>query len=322
MQTHLILMACSATKKTTPAPAIDLYQGVMYSTFRANTLATMPAVIILSAKHGFIEADRVIDPYEQRMTDARAGEMLAELQTFDAIAWPHGVRSIFLAGGKTYRRVMRAAIERRIELGLLDRDVTIEETDGAGIGYQRAQLGAYLRTITTTEKKDVTAIIIYGPKGSGKTTHAKALAAHYGKANIVDDFAFYSSRWRRVSDMPADTLFITSHKVSLDGPGKDSFIYIDDACRAAGLTPHPMLSRTSRESQRDDSDMEASRRSNHPAHLFVDAVVARHYYAPARSIGKALAYEAIGHAIGLGIEPHRIADVAHDYIEKAIKANA
>ena len=103
--------------------------------------------MILSAKHGFLPADQVIEPYEQRMSDARADEMLAELPDFDAIEWPAGVRSIFLAGGKTYRRVMRAAIERRIELGLLDRDLSIVETHG-GIGYQRAQLGAYLRALT------------------------------------------------------------------------------------------------------------------------------------------------------------------------------
>jgi hypothetical protein len=146
MQKHLILMACSATKAATPSPAFELYQGVMYSTFRANAPATRPAVVILSAKRGFVAADQVVEPYEQRMTEARADEMLAELPDFDAIEWPAGVRSILLAGGKTYRRVMRSAIERRIELGLLSRDVTIEQTAG-GIGYQRAQLGAYLRAM-------------------------------------------------------------------------------------------------------------------------------------------------------------------------------
>lgn len=87
--------------------------------------------------------------------------MLAKLADLDSIAWPTGVRSILLAGGKTYRRVMRAAIKRRIELGLLDTDVIIEQTSG-GIGYQRAQLGAYLRNLqhhqqqarSLLEKKD------------------------------------------------------------------------------------------------------------------------------------------------------------------------
>lgn len=142
-------MACSATKGRQAAPAMDLYQGVMYSTFRANAPAARPAVVILSAKHGFIEADRVIEPYEQRMTEARADEMIAELPGFDSVEWPAGVRSILLAGGKTYQRVMRAAINRRIELGLLDSDISIEQTSG-GIGYQRAQLGAYLRNLPNT----------------------------------------------------------------------------------------------------------------------------------------------------------------------------
>lgn len=144
--TSLIIMACSATKGGHTAPAMDLYQGVMYSTFRANAPAARPAVVILSAKHGFIEAGRVIEPYEQRMTEARADEMIAELAGFDSVEWPAGVRSILLAGGKTYRRVMRAAIKRRIDLCLLDSNLTIEETSG-GIGYQRAQLGAYLRNL-------------------------------------------------------------------------------------------------------------------------------------------------------------------------------
>ncbi|MGC6114768.1 hypothetical protein VU643_22490 [Klebsiella aerogenes] len=143
----LIIMACSATKGRLASPAIDLYQGVMYSTFRANVPAIWPAVVILSAKHGFIESGRVIAPYEQLMTETRAGEMVAGLPAFDSIEWPDGVRSILLAGGKTYRKVMLAAIERRKALGLLDSDVIIEQTSG-GIGYQRAQLGAYLRNLT------------------------------------------------------------------------------------------------------------------------------------------------------------------------------
>jgi hypothetical protein len=137
-------MACSATKGTTPAPAFELYRGVMYSTFRANAPALRPAVVILSAKHGFVSADQILEPYEQRMSEARGDVMLAELARFDAITWPTDVRTVFLAGGKDYRRVMRAALDRRIRLGSIAADVSIQETAG-GIGYQRAQLGGYLR---------------------------------------------------------------------------------------------------------------------------------------------------------------------------------
>ena len=80
------------------------------------------------------------------MTAERACEMVAELSAFDSIEWPSGVRSILLAGGKNYQKVMWAAIERRIKLGLLDAKIIIDQTSG-GIGYQRAQLGAYLRNL-------------------------------------------------------------------------------------------------------------------------------------------------------------------------------
>jgi hypothetical protein len=62
--------------------------------------------------------------------------------------------------------------------------------------------------------------------------------------------------------------------------------------------------------------------TTHPAHLYVDAAVKRIYFAPARSYGKRLAYEALEHAIALGTEPSRIADVAHAYIDKELKENA
>ena len=62
--------------------------------------------------------------------------------------------------------------------------------------------------------------------------------------------------------------------------------------------------------------------STHPAHLYVDAFAKRIAFAPARRFGKQLAYDAIQHAITLGTEPSRIADVAHTYIDEALTANA
>lgn len=36
----------------------------------------------------------------------------------------------------------------------------------------------------------MSAVIIYGPQGCGKTRFASMLAAHYGKSTIVDDWSF------------------------------------------------------------------------------------------------------------------------------------
>jgi hypothetical protein len=139
----LVLMACSGAKGTRAAPGFDLYRGVMYSTFRANAGSAPPAVVILSAEHGFIDPRLMLSPYDRRMDRNRSDEMLGEPSRFDRAAWP-AASEILLAGGELYRRVMRAAIARRIAAGKLPADVRVSETSG-GIGYQRSQLGAWLR---------------------------------------------------------------------------------------------------------------------------------------------------------------------------------
>lgn len=142
----LVMMACSATKASVQAPAFDLYQGVMYKTFRAcvKPLAR-PEVVILSAMHGFVQADAILAPYEQRMTKARADAMLADLPRFmKAVCWPDSITQVFLAGGKEYRVVMRAA------MASVYPNIKVEECFG-GIGYQRSQLGNYLQSLVPSK---------------------------------------------------------------------------------------------------------------------------------------------------------------------------
>lgn len=140
----LLLLACSGTKLDRPAPAMDLYQGVMYESYRAHVRPeASPNVLILSARHGFIDPRDVIAPYDQRMTAERADEILADLPAFAASTdWPTQVGEVLLAGGKEYRRVMRAALVRQYNALPL----TVHETTG-GIGMQRSQLGAFLDSI-------------------------------------------------------------------------------------------------------------------------------------------------------------------------------
>jgi hypothetical protein len=144
----VVILACSATKLPHAAPALELYQGPMYSTFRANVKsAARPHVVILSALHGFIPDDQVIEPYEQRLTPERANEMMSKLDDFMRGNIPAGSRKVLLAGGREYRRVMRAAVERQLARGELP-GVKVSETSG-GIGYQRQQLGAFLRGLVS-----------------------------------------------------------------------------------------------------------------------------------------------------------------------------
>lgn len=55
----------------------------------------------------------------------------------------------------------------------------------------------------THQTRPQTGVVIYGPQGCGKTTHALALAAYFGKTRIVDD-------WEPGYRVQDDTLALTS----------------------------------------------------------------------------------------------------------------
>ncbi|HLY89074.1 MAG TPA: hypothetical protein VKQ27_08825 [Acetobacteraceae bacterium] len=149
----LLIMSCCATKRPNPAPmpAIDRYDGPMWQTLRAR-LAELPAAVaamrsgelvvrVLSAQHGFIPVDIAILPYEQRLTSRRADDLLS-MCTSDhaAIADVFAeAEAVMFAGGALYRDTMW-----RASRGGLAQIMKVSETDGAGIGEHRAQLGDWL----------------------------------------------------------------------------------------------------------------------------------------------------------------------------------
>ena len=74
-------------------------------------------------------------------------------------------------------------------------------------------------------------IIIHGPQGCGKTTHAAALASHFGCHTIVDE-----EDW--VGGSPAGVLILTQ-----DDPGplaNARVMSFEEACRQAGLAAAPL----------------------------------------------------------------------------------
>lgn len=136
----LLMLSCSALKAAAPAPAMELYRGVLYQTFASHVRGgAAPAVVILSALHGFIESSATISPYEQRMDKRRADHFIEHLnQCRQGIHWPPVASGVFLAGGHDYRRVMRAAA------AAIGAQLPVTEVSG-GIGMQRSQLGKFLR---------------------------------------------------------------------------------------------------------------------------------------------------------------------------------
>lgn len=146
MSKPLILMPCSRAKLDRPAPAADLYQGVMWQSLRANSPAGVQAhIVVLSALHGFISGSRVVAPYDRFLTPARAREFEFDLEQFiDSVEWPKDVTRVLLAGGGLYRYLMRRMVGELIRAGKLADTLEFSEVSG-GIGLQRSQIGQFAR---------------------------------------------------------------------------------------------------------------------------------------------------------------------------------
>lgn len=156
----LLIMACSGKKHPSPETmaALHRYQGPMWSTLRAALDEVhpghQPQVWFLSAKYGFHPANIEIADYELKLTEHRARDLLknpcSEWREFGEAAMT--VDRVMFAGGALYRNTMRRAID---QLGYPEVDwPTIVETDGGGIGYQRAQLRAWITGKADTESGD------------------------------------------------------------------------------------------------------------------------------------------------------------------------
>lgn len=147
-QRQLLLMACSASKRGGFRPAIDLYDGVMYQTYRKHVNPrARPRLVILSAEHGFISPNEGIVTYERKFDTQRADEFIATLpHLVGRLLWPRGLQSVVLCGGTEYRRVMRAALDHLVARGILPAGAPTLAFSG-GIGEQRQQLGEFLRDL-------------------------------------------------------------------------------------------------------------------------------------------------------------------------------
>lgn len=85
---RLIILACSARKLASPAKAVDIYQGAIFKFGRQYAERNGYEIVILSALHGFLKPDTVIEPYNVKMKKPYVGP------------WPVGEG--FYVGGQLY----------------------------------------------------------------------------------------------------------------------------------------------------------------------------------------------------------------------------
>jgi hypothetical protein len=138
----LVIIPCGGAKLTEPAPAADIYIGSMFAdTLRtARTMTSDENIRILSAKHGLMKLDEIVEPYNVKMGDADSisADDLRDQVTELHEQYSHFDYRIHTLLPKAYYRELWAAVhtgQRRAAFKLWN------HFDGcAGIGYQKAAL--------------------------------------------------------------------------------------------------------------------------------------------------------------------------------------
>lgn len=73
---HVVLISCVKGKKAHKARCRDLYDSDLFRKSLAYAEKLKPsAVYVLSAKHGLLDLDEEIDPYEQTLKTTRIGDV-------------------------------------------------------------------------------------------------------------------------------------------------------------------------------------------------------------------------------------------------------
>lgn len=93
----LMLVSCCGPKLSRAAPAKDLYQSQLFKLARAYAERSGHPWVILSALHGVVLPDQVIEPYDQRMPTQQTARR----------SWGAGTSQALLAaaGGRRMRYV-------------------------------------------------------------------------------------------------------------------------------------------------------------------------------------------------------------------------
>ena len=138
----LVVIPCGGAKLDKPASAAELYIGSMFKdTLRtARAMADDADIRILSAKHGLVKLDQIIEPYDVKMGDAdsishsKLQQQITELHE-DYDVFDYRIEALL---PKAYYSALWAAVhtgKHRHVFNIWNR------FDGcAGIGYQKAVL--------------------------------------------------------------------------------------------------------------------------------------------------------------------------------------
>jgi len=116
--TRIVLVQCTNSKRDERAPARDLYdESDYFRDYRAYALEKGDEWYILSAKHGLLDPETVIDPYDERGLNEAQAESIAEY--FADRTRGDDIIEV-LAGGRDYADVLTPELERQTAADVLE----------------------------------------------------------------------------------------------------------------------------------------------------------------------------------------------------------
>lgn len=129
---RLILIACSKAKLPAAAPARELYRGDLFRKARAFAEQQGAPWLILSARHGVVQPDEILGPYDDTLNTATRAQLAAwDARVLQQLG-PLAEQPLTVFGGARYRGWTAG------------RDVW-NPLVGMGIGSQKAWLAAQIR---------------------------------------------------------------------------------------------------------------------------------------------------------------------------------
>lgn len=140
----IVLIACSSTKQHFPVPARSLYRSDLFRKSLAWAHGVgANQIMVLSAKHGLVQLDEVVAPYDETLSRTSAQERFHwASRTWESLAplIQPGDAIVLLAG----RRYRDPLIPLMLEHGI-SKEMILAPLEGLGIGQQKRWLALATR---------------------------------------------------------------------------------------------------------------------------------------------------------------------------------
>lgn len=194
------LVGCVKQKQSHAAPAADLYTSTLFRGRRAYVAQTCERWLVLSALHGVVRPDAVLEPYDVTLSDASRSEREAwaarVLRQLDAELGSCRGLTFEIHAGANY-------VDFGLASGLTARGATVERP-AAGL-RQGEQLSFYSRGLSVGRDRPTWSATAHGPSSAASDAVASSAAPAIREQDVFDALAALDEAPRlvRACDWPS-----------------------------------------------------------------------------------------------------------------------